>query len=97
MFDLPEDVKRFVLNLPAAYWHEWVRELRDSGEELPNALRLVVIGGERASPAAFEDWCDLETGCVRLVNGYGPTEATVCTTVYELPRGARPPSASSRR
>src|SRR5690606_20187564 len=35
-----------VLDLPTAYWHELVRHLDESSDELPASIRLVVIGGE---------------------------------------------------
>ncbi len=37
------------LDLPTAYWHELVRELAESTVKLPKCLRLVIVGGEKAS------------------------------------------------
>jgi amino acid adenylation domain-containing protein/FkbH-like protein len=67
-----------VLNLPTAYWHELVNGL-ESGA-LPGAVRLMVIGGEKASDEAFRRWRQLVPGTARLINSYGPTEATVTAT-----------------
>jgi len=39
-----------VLDLPTAYWHEMVHQLSESNESLPERLRLVIVGGEKASP-----------------------------------------------
>jgi hypothetical protein len=47
-------------------------------ESLPNLVCLTV-GGEACTPAQVLRWARGR----RLVNAYGPTEATVCTTVYE--------------
>ena len=33
------------LDLPTAYWHELVHEVAESGEQLPERLRLVIVGG----------------------------------------------------
>jgi len=44
-------------------------------------VRQVLIGGEAASPAAFQEVLDSCPG-VRVVNGYGPTETTVLVTYY---------------
>ena len=33
-----------VLSVATAYWHELVHELTESGAELPESLRLVVVG-----------------------------------------------------
>jgi amino acid adenylation domain-containing protein/non-ribosomal peptide synthase protein (TIGR01720 family) len=70
------------LSLPTAYWHQLAAAVDCGGLELPAELRLVVIGGERALPERWAAWG--KTG-VRLVNSYGPTEATIAATVYEHP------------
>ena len=44
-----------VLDLPTVYWHELTEELV-SELTLPDALRLVIIGGERAVPERFTQW-----------------------------------------
>jgi amino acid adenylation domain-containing protein len=72
-----------VLDLPTGYWHEWVAELAPLRDELPAALRLVVIGGEKARLAVYRRWLELTGGRVRLINTYGPTEATVIATAFE--------------
>lgn len=46
-------------------------------EELPGSLRCVVIGGEAPDRAAAAAWA----GRVRLLNVYGPTECTICTSL----------------
>ncbi len=43
----------------------------------PPALRVVVCGGEPSPPAVVREWAS----AVRFVNVYGPTEATVCTSL----------------
>ncbi|MET0396581.1 MAG: condensation domain-containing protein, partial [Longimicrobiaceae bacterium] len=74
-----------VLDLPTAYWHELVAELcEEDGAELPAALRLVIIGGERALPERLRAWRERFGARVRLVNTYGPTEATVVATLCDL-------------
>src|SRR5262249_6429024 len=46
-----------VLDLPTVYWHAWVEGLATLGERLPASLRLVIVGGEKASARRFADWC----------------------------------------
>ncbi|HEX6372563.1 MAG TPA: amino acid adenylation domain-containing protein [Longimicrobium sp.] len=72
-----------VLNIPTAFWHAWVHDLAASGDALPPALRLVVVGGEKAQPAVLGAWRRIAGGGIRWMNGYGPTEAAVTATVYE--------------
>ncbi|MGA9966029.1 MAG: amino acid adenylation domain-containing protein [Terriglobales bacterium] len=73
-----------VLNLPTAYWHELVHELSESSAaSLPESLRMVIVGGEKASATAFSSWLRVSRGKVRWVNTYGPTEASVIATAHE--------------
>lgn len=69
-----------VLNLPTAFWHELM-----SGSDknpFPATVRLVVIGGDRASPEAYKKWKQIVPPSVTLINAYGPTEATVTSTCW---------------
>ncbi|MGA8112505.1 MAG: amino acid adenylation domain-containing protein, partial [Actinocatenispora sp.] len=71
-----------VLDLPTPYWHELVR-LVDAGQlRVPDTVRLVVIGADQADPDAVRAWRSRVDA--RLVNTYGPTEATVVATAAEL-------------
>jgi aspartate racemase len=71
------------LDLPTAYWHELVRELSESSLKLPKSLRLIIVGGEKASSAMLTTWRKLAGPRVRWVNTYGPTETSVIVTSYE--------------
>jgi amino acid adenylation domain-containing protein len=53
-------------------------------EELP-ALQNIIVAGEACSTALFAQWSKGR----RFFNAYGPTESTVCATVYECPNGSR--------
>jgi amino acid adenylation domain-containing protein/thioester reductase-like protein len=46
-------------------------------EGMPQSLEAVIIGGEAADPEAVRSWAQK----FRVVNVYGPTEATVCTSM----------------
>jgi nonribosomal peptide synthetase protein VioO len=80
-----EERRISVLDLPTAFWHELVRHLAEDDDPLPECLRLVVIGGEAASPARLADWHRLKTGAIRLLNTYGCTETTMITHAADLP------------
>lgn len=82
------DERITVLSLPTAYWHELVAALPRGDATLPGSLRLMIIGGEAASAPAVAAWRLAAPG-VRLLNTYGPTEATVVTTVWDA-AGATP-------
>ncbi|MGZ4032451.1 MAG: non-ribosomal peptide synthetase, partial [Tumebacillaceae bacterium] len=72
-----------VLNLPTAYWHSFVHELSEQKAVLPETVRLMLVGGEKASSEAYATWKKQVGAHVRWINAYGPTEATVTATMYE--------------
>lgn len=77
-----------VLDLPTGYWRELVPAL-GAESAVPPSLRLVVLGGERVTAHHVRLWTAHVGDRVRLVNTYGPTEATVIATSHEL-TGASP-------
>ncbi|OLD63512.1 MAG: hypothetical protein AUI47_08965 [Acidobacteria bacterium 13_1_40CM_2_68_5] len=77
-----ESEKVTVINLPTSYWHAWVAELEREEQVLPAFLRCVVIGSEKALASRLAVWDEVAGGRVALFNAYGPTEATITTTVY---------------
>ncbi|MGD2183146.1 amino acid adenylation domain-containing protein [Lusitaniella coriacea LEGE 07167] len=74
-----------LLDLPTAYWHQIVTELAENRSSLPESLRLVLIGGERAIPERVQTWQKLVGDSPQLMNTYGPTETTVVATAYKIP------------
>lgn len=73
-----------VVDLPTAFWNELTWELSSRALSLPPSLRLVIVGGERAIPSRVAMWHRAETSRVRLMQGYGPTEATIVATIADL-------------
>ncbi|HZT59442.1 MAG TPA: amino acid adenylation domain-containing protein, partial [Pyrinomonadaceae bacterium] len=73
-----------VLNLPTPYWQEWVQSLAGSRMSPPATLRVMVVGSAHGLPERFAVWRELSGGRVRTFNAYGPTEATITSTVHEL-------------
>lgn len=73
-----------VLTLPTSYWHELVGAMDTEGLKLPTRLRLMIIGGERALSERATAWIRRVGGGVRLLNTYGPSEATVIATCEEV-------------
>jgi amino acid adenylation domain-containing protein/non-ribosomal peptide synthase protein (TIGR01720 family) len=72
-----------VADLTTAYWLLLARDFarqppRDWGD-----LRQVNVGGEAMSPEGVKAWRDAGLAHVRLLNAYGPTEATITATVFE--------------
>jgi amino acid adenylation domain-containing protein len=72
-----------VASLPTAFWHLLCDDLATA---LPDdsPLRVAVIGGEALRLDRLRAWRAHTRGRVRLVNGYGPTEATVAASYSDM-------------
>jgi amino acid adenylation domain-containing protein len=75
-----------VMNLPPAYWQQWVQEWAKGAQlSAPTRLRMVMAGGDALSPETLRQWQQTPMINVRLLNVYGPTETTVTATSFEIP------------
>ncbi|MFF0471505.1 amino acid adenylation domain-containing protein [Micromonospora zamorensis] len=82
--EFPELLRRTavtVAELPPAYWSAVVNRLGDAPP--PDLLRLLVLGGEAVSGDVARRWLAWAPQC-RLVNTYGPTEATITATAVDV-------------
>jgi amino acid adenylation domain-containing protein len=78
-----DEAQLTVMSLPTAIWHEWVTLLERSEVQLPATLRLVIVGTEQALADRFNIWQRLAEKRPRWCNAYGPTEATITTTIFD--------------
>ncbi|NJM72004.1 MAG: amino acid adenylation domain-containing protein, partial [Scytonema sp. RU_4_4] len=72
-----------VLNLPAAFWHEWILDLSASQIDLPSCLRLVIVGSEQVQWSRVALWQKHVPSHIELYNAYGVTEAIITATIYK--------------
>lgn len=72
-----------VLSYPTAMWHEWVAYRYRNQLATGPAVRLMLLGGERALPDVLQRWRKLPGKPVRLLNTYGPTETTISASWYD--------------
>jgi amino acid adenylation domain-containing protein len=79
-----------VMDLPTAYWHEWVNQIPELSKPAPQGLRLVIVGGEKALAKAYTAWSSSVGDRVRWINTYGPTEASIAVTAFEPNFAGRP-------
>ncbi|HEY0606847.1 MAG TPA: amino acid adenylation domain-containing protein, partial [Herpetosiphonaceae bacterium] len=89
-FNLCRQLRLSVLSLPTAFWHVLAEAVADGTLPVPETLRLVIIGGERALPARVAQWQARLGDRVQLINTYGPTETTVVATAYPVPASVDP-------
>lgn len=71
LFDVLEEKEITHIDLPPS-----LLEIYDP-QDKPEHLQTIVIGGETCSPETVCAWAH----CCRVVNVYGPTETTICTSM----------------
>ncbi|HYH47349.1 MAG TPA: amino acid adenylation domain-containing protein, partial [Thermoanaerobaculia bacterium] len=84
LLTLVEELRLTEVSVPTAFWHLWAQECVRRGRPPGLAVERVVVGGEALSPEIARLWCRSAWGTVRLLNGYGPTEAVISSTVLDV-------------
>jgi amino acid adenylation domain-containing protein/thioester reductase-like protein len=84
----PTDLLRYlaaeqvtIIDLTPAYWHQLLAVTERRDERL-RSVRLMITGGDRASPADCAAAMRAAPGA-RLLNAYGLTETTITSTLFE--------------
>nr|EIU2697213.1 non-ribosomal peptide synthase/polyketide synthase [Pseudomonas aeruginosa] len=71
------------VDLTTAYWNMLAKDFANQGVRDYGALRQVHAGGEAMPPESLVAWRAAGLEHVRLLNTYGPTEATVTVTTLD--------------
>ncbi|AKA86164.1 non-ribosomal peptide synthetase [Pseudomonas synxantha] len=82
-----------VVDLTTAYWNLLAKDFATAGPRDYGRLKQVHAGGEAMPPEGLAAWAEAGLGHVKLLNTYGPTEATVTVTALDCTdyvTGARP-------
>ncbi|WP_192560200.1 non-ribosomal peptide synthase/polyketide synthase [Pseudomonas allokribbensis] len=74
------DKRISVIDLTTAYWGMLAKDFAEVGPRDYGVLRQVHAGGEAMPPEGMAAWNKAGLAHVRLLNTYGPTEATVTAT-----------------
>ncbi|WHI44694.1 non-ribosomal peptide synthetase [Microbulbifer sp. VAAF005] len=79
-----------ILDLPTAYFNQWSDYIFSNvvPDYYTEKLKSVVIGGEEALTDFVRKWILSMKNSISLFNTYGPTEATIISTLYEVPKVA---------
>ncbi|WP_438281610.1 amino acid adenylation domain-containing protein, partial [Pseudomonas alabamensis] len=72
-----------VSDLSTAYWNLLAKDFAAAGYRDYGRLRQVSIGGEAMPAEGLHAWREAGLAQVKLLNTYGPTEATVCATTLD--------------
>ena len=70
-----------VIDLPTRFW----QQISNGGteEDIPRCIRLATTGGELVSQDSLRSWFERRGHRPKLLIAYGPTEATINTTIHE--------------
>ncbi|HEY0735279.1 MAG TPA: amino acid adenylation domain-containing protein, partial [Herpetosiphonaceae bacterium] len=71
--------------VPTAFWNILVEASARGQFRLPPSVKLIITGGEHAGLERVRQWQSRYGSQARLVNMYGPTEATIGVTGYVVP------------
>ncbi|GDZ93325.1 McnC protein [Planktothrix agardhii CCAP 1459/11A] len=75
------------LSFPTAYWHQLVSELTPTALQIITNIKLIMVGGEAIQQSKVKQWHQNTVNyspLPQLFNAYGPTEATIITTLCEF-------------
>ena len=75
------------VELPAAFWQEWVQAMADAGGRPPASLRWVIVGSEKPAAESVSTW---RRWGVPLIYIFGLTETTVTSTLCRVEPGVEP-------
>lgn len=81
---LCEEQQITAVQLPASVWHQWVDALLVAGATVPASLRVLLVGGESPSLDKLRAWAGLIQRPMTFLNAYGPTEAAIASTLYQM-------------
>ena len=74
-----------VINLPPTYWCQLTQAwVANNGSFPSEVLRLVIVGGDVMLPEFVRLWQQAPMRLCRLLNAYGPTEAVITSTIFEI-------------
>ncbi|MCB0080764.1 MAG: amino acid adenylation domain-containing protein, partial [Caldilineaceae bacterium] len=82
LYTLCQDEQITVVNFTVALWQQWVDNLADQGLRFPDHLRVFLVGGDKPTAQALCTWAQLADHPIIFLCSYGPTEASITTTIY---------------
>ncbi|MCP4990317.1 MAG: amino acid adenylation domain-containing protein [Colwellia sp.] len=70
-----------IANLPPAYWQQFLQGVNKQNLE---SLKLLILGGDALTSQLAQQTRQILSSDIMLLNAYGPTEATVTATLFEV-------------
>ncbi|MBL0387094.1 amino acid adenylation domain-containing protein [Tumebacillus sp. ITR2] len=79
-----ERMKATTVTLPTVFFNQLSRHLSDDDLRKFETLQRIFVAGEALQGEVVRAWQRRFGERILIVNAYGPTESTVCATVYEI-------------
>jgi amino acid adenylation domain-containing protein len=87
ILDFCEQYRISDLHLPVPLWNQIVDEMIAHQLAMPSNLQTLLVGGESPSVEKLKIWESFTNQPMHFINAYGPTEATITTTIYKTSIG----------
>jgi amino acid adenylation domain-containing protein len=75
-------------HVPPSYWYQILDHFAATGRNIPEHVELFLTGGESTLVDKLAAWLRASRHPHRFFNVYGPSEATISATVYQVPQDA---------
>ena len=87
LFNFSRENSLTVLDLPTFFWHMIVKQIGTLA--IPEQIRLIIISGEEETNSdKVQKWDMAVNSGIRLINTYGPPEATITVTSEDITSGS---------
>jgi amino acid adenylation domain-containing protein len=74
-----------VLDIPVAYWQQWIDDMATSQITLQPPLQVCMTGGELPDIEKVRLWARITRQPAVFISSYGPTEATITAAIFLTP------------
>ncbi len=81
---LCEQQRITILDIPAAFWQQWIDDLAARQIALPASVQVYMTGGESIARERLSAWAGMAGQRLQFFSSYGPTEATITTTLFGI-------------
>ena len=79
-----DDEKLTVVNLPTAYWNQFIQQATRTDSDDAIGVRLLIVGGDLLRTDSLALWKKSSLRDARLLNAYGPTETVITASLFEI-------------
>lgn len=85
LWHLCEAQRVTVLDIPVAYWQQWIEDMAASNIAFQPPLQVFMTGGELPNIEKVRLWARTTRQPAAFISSYGPTEATITAAMFLTP------------